>query len=82
MVVLYSFELAGSERLGSIIASKINKDGFNTFVCATHGSKGPVSDILEAEGIPCFALDTGSRFKLNAMLALYNFIKERKISYE
>ncbi len=77
MVVLYSFDLAGSERLGAVIASRLHKDGINVSVMAIYGDMGPISDALIAEGIPCFTIDAGTKSKLCRWLDCYRYFKQQ-----
>lgn len=69
--VLYSFDLAGSERLGATLAEAFAKRGWNVHVCATHAADGPLRAQLEARGIPCTGFDIESHTRLERRCRIY-----------
>jgi len=78
--VIYSYETGGSERLGSDIAIYLHNKKYNISVCATHGGKGPISNVLESNGIECITLIKNRFLWPIKYLELFFILKKRKIT--
>lgn len=73
--LIFSFQTGGSERIGQEIARYLHSSGHDVTVCATHGGPGPVSELLEKEGIPWFQASSlgGDRFR--KAICLFNYFR-------
>jgi len=67
---LFSFQMGGSERLGSSVAKELSRRGHDVICFAFYDSHGPIRDSLESAGIRCFDLNFEARNK-----------RVRKVSY-
>lgn len=79
MEVIYSFEEAGSEILAGSIARYLNSKSMNISVCATHTGTGPLSKLLDAEHINCYAMECEAKSWLGKRFALYKLFKRKNI---
>jgi len=79
MEVIYSFEEAGSEILAGSIARYLKSKDMNISVCATHTGIGPLSQILQAEHINCYAMECETKSWLGKRYALYKLFKRKNI---
>jgi glycosyltransferase involved in cell wall biosynthesis len=73
--VLFSFATGGSERIGAAVATHASERGVRTTACATHGVRGPISEMLEAEGIECEAVQQGPGGRIGRALRLYRHMR-------
>lgn len=71
VAIIYSFERAGSERLGATVAEVIAARGWNVRVCATHAGDGPLRAELEARGIACTGFDVERYNRLDRRCRIY-----------
>ena len=78
MLVVYRFDSGGSERLAGQIAEDLHERGHGVTVCATHGGPGPLSRALEAQGIPCIALDGERHGRLARRWALWRLFRRER----
>ena len=76
--VLYSFETGGSERLGANIARYLKKRGARSYVCASHGGPGPVSDLLTEWEVETVMLGNPVTKRLGRMWTLYRHLVKTK----
>ncbi|MGF1643275.1 MAG: glycosyltransferase [Thiotrichales bacterium] len=78
---IYSFRIGGSERLAATLAERFAADGHQMRVMATHTDLGPISDQLQAQGIPCrgFGFEFRNRFSKYAFnYELYRYLKRER----
>lgn len=78
LAFVYSFDLAGSERVGADIAQALAARGWSVEVCATHAADGPLRTRLEAAGIRCFGLDSERRSRLGRRWAVLRLLRVRR----
>jgi len=78
--VIYSFAIGGSERLAVAIAKRAKDLGCNVAVCAIRGTKGPIRDQLEKEGISCYGISDGNVSPIITRYRLYRLFRKLKPS--
>lgn len=76
--VIYSFKMGGSERMASTIVSGIDRSCFRPLVCGLSGS-GPLLDLLQKEGIPCFTLNRRDGWDLSLPPKLYRILRDERV---
>ena len=76
--VIYSFQMGGSERMASTIASGIDRSRFRPLVCGLNGG-GPMSNLLQEKGIPCFILNRRDGWDLSLPPKLYRILRNERV---
>lgn len=75
---IYEFATGGAEVLARKLATHVRDRGMSVTVMATHGEKGPVSDMLEAEGIACVTARSHALNSIARRWRLYQIFRQYK----
>ena len=76
--VIYSFQMGGSEKMASTIASGIDRSRFRPLVCGLNGD-GPLSEMLRKVDIPCHVLTRRAGKDWSLPGRLYRILRDERV---
>lgn len=78
LYVIWSLQMGGAERVVADLARSLDRRLFRPLVCCLN-FKGRLAEVLEAEGVPVFALDKRPRLDLRVLVRLVRLMRRERV---
>jgi len=78
LYVIWSLQMGGAERVVADLARSLDRRLFRPLVCCLN-FKGRLAEVLEADGVPVFALDKRPKLDLRVLLRLVRLMRRERV---